>query len=184
MNNHTIFAVLQTKRVALLVRRGRRRILNDRDVLQAMATAGRRWASEQGPVCGIDSLTPPPYLVEVESLEFGVTGSSVSTDVMRVQGVAVLLGLQGSGLVNGLYMPAVATVVALYPSDGWPIVGGDPLAVVGQRGPYFAVVNEDRSRVSCSHSSTDRVTLLLYYLLSVSAVADFLCAAASVSVVL
>mmetsp|Transcript_23842 Transcript_23842/g.44269 ORF Transcript_23842/g.44269 Transcript_23842/m.44269 type:complete len:87 (-) Transcript_23842:171-431(-) len=47
-------------------------------------------------------------------------------------------------------MPPVSTAVAVYLNDGWPISSADPLAVLGDRGPYIVHINHDPSRIICN----------------------------------
>jgi hypothetical protein len=63
---------------------------------------------------------------------------------------ATLRAMQGSGLINALYMPPVSSAVAVYLNDGWPISSADPLAVLGDRGPYIVHINTDPSKIICN----------------------------------
>eukprot|EP01041_Mallomonas_annulata_P007964 gene7964-16300_t len=146
------------KRVGLVTRKGRRRILNEQELLVAIEEAGVLWC---------DSLQK--CSVVPETIDYGVRNThdshtnhirsyrsmnTVQQDIIASQHLSVLVGLQGSGLINGLYMPAVSAVVAIYPSRDWPLTGGDPLAVLAQRGPYLKLVNTDSSRVICNRSNS------------------------------
>jgi hypothetical protein len=37
----------------------------------------------------------------------------------------------------------------MYLNSGWPISGGDPLALLSGRGPYFTHINSNKSRIIC-----------------------------------
>ena len=58
-------------------------------------------------------------------------------------------------------MPPVSSAVAVYLNDGWPISSADPLAPLGDRGPYIVHINNDTSKIICNYER-DKVYVMLY----------------------
>lgn len=113
-------------RGALVVRNGRRRILN-RDAL-----VGALGAAEDGPLPG-----------GVHLLNFD--GMTVKQQIAAVQqgGFDVILGMQGAGMTNALWAPAGTPVIMLHQFGA----AGDPFAqLLASRGPYATWTNTNRSR--------------------------------------
>jgi hypothetical protein len=88
----------------------------------------------------------------------GPRESTIEADLTQIQLLSALIGLQGSGLINGLYLSRFTSVVVYYLNDGWPISSGDPLELLSARGPYLTHINTDLSKVSCNLSD-DQVSL-------------------------
>ena len=111
--------------------------------------------------------------VKIQTVSFGErrTGSPlphqrsvpldhVSADILQIQSLVLLFGVQGSGLINGLYLPAVSGTVVYYPSSGWPASSGDPLSVLALRGYYRRHVGN----ATCSGDNVkDRVSRTLWH---------------------
>jgi hypothetical protein len=157
-----------------VIRRGRRKIRNEEEFLRLVEEAGWEWCvarAEAGAGTGGESCA-----VRVERVFFGESASShniansssgsinssgsdrigprsglggVERDVLSLQHLAVLVGVQGSGMLNALYTCPASTVLALYLNDGWPISSGDPLGLIAHRGPYLRHINRDSSKVIC-----------------------------------
>ena len=83
--------------------------------------------------------------------------SNIETDLSQIQLLSVLIGIQGSGLINALYLSRFTSVVVYYLNDGWPISSGDPLEFLAARGPYIRHINKDPTKVICPLSE-DQVT--------------------------
>ncbi len=92
-------------------------------------------------------------------IEFGKPNTSAADDIQQIKDMSVLFGIQGSGMVNGLYASPFTAVVVVYPTDKWPISSGDPLASIKLRGPYQIYVNKDEKRlipkIGCEPSSNN-----------------------------
>jgi len=82
--------------------------------------------------------------VTVEWLEFGQDG--FLEDVKAVQPLRVLVGGQGSGLTNGLYLRPGSAVVCLYQLNGWDVFE----EYLKPRGPYHWWVNTDPEASVCN----------------------------------
>ena len=83
--------------------------------------------------------------------------SSIESDIYQIQYLSLLIGIQGSGMINGLYLSQFTSVVAFYLNSGWPLSNGDPLEYVSARGPYIRHINQNESQVICSRKD-DKVT--------------------------
>jgi len=82
--------------------------------------------------------------VTVEWLEFGHRG--FLEDVGAVQPLRVLVGGQGSGLTNGLYLRPRSAVVCLYQLGGWDVFE----EYLKPRGPYHWWVNTNPEASVCN----------------------------------
>lgn len=71
-------------------------------------------------------------------------------DIYQIQYLSLLIGIQGSGMINGLYLSSLTSVVAIYLNSGWPLSSGDPLEYLSARGPYLRFINQNKSSVICS----------------------------------
>lgn len=60
----------------------------------------------------------------------------VATDIVALQSVNVLIGLQGSGMLNCLYSPPGTVCAIIYQNNQWPIASGDPLAMLKHKHLY------------------------------------------------
>jgi hypothetical protein len=79
----------------------------------------------------------------VRFLDFG---SGYEADVAAVQSLRVLLGVQGSGLINGWYLPPHSGVVVLYQLGAWDVFD----EYLTPRGPYSYWTNGDPDRSFCN----------------------------------
>ena len=80
-------------RVGFVVRSGRRRVLNVDALLEVCAAlGGGEW--------------------ECERVDFD--GMTLGEQVRRVQGYSVLVGMQGAGMINGLWLPRGAAALVLF----------------------------------------------------------------------
>jgi hypothetical protein len=95
--------------------------------------------------------TLPHCEVNVRRIFFGK--SLLENEIEQVQDLSVLIGLQGSGMMNGLYLSPYTTVVVYYLNDGWPISSGDPLELITARGPYLRHINKDPMKIICPLSN-------------------------------
>lgn len=160
----------QIKRVLLVSRSNRRRILNEEMLISEQV---RQRVEEL--YC--ESIIPSrECAVVIDRIEFGVVAATKATenrsipqiarDIRNVQTTAVMIGLQGSGMINGLFMQESASVIAIYLNDGWPISGGDPLIPLLYKSSlkdirmYKAFVNNDSSAIVCT-TVQDQVTYAL-----------------------
>eukprot|EP00602_Paraphysomonas_sp_CaronLab_P011825 CAMPEP_0185044108 /NCGR_PEP_ID=MMETSP1103-20130426/43268_1 /TAXON_ID=36769 /ORGANISM="Paraphysomonas bandaiensis, Strain Caron Lab Isolate" /LENGTH=311 /DNA_ID=CAMNT_0027584343 /DNA_START=577 /DNA_END=1512 /DNA_ORIENTATION=- len=134
----------KSKTIGLVIRDGRRRIFNQDEFLGIIETAGQQWCEDRG----MSDLCR----VVAEGVRFGIRGN-VAEDLKQIQHLSVLVGVQGSGMINALYMSSVSVATALYLNDGWPISSGDPLAILGMRGPYMRHINTDKAKVVCDLES-------------------------------
>eukprot|EP00614_Pseudopedinella_elastica_P027974 CAMPEP_0172626514 /NCGR_PEP_ID=MMETSP1068-20121228/150692_1 /TAXON_ID=35684 /ORGANISM="Pseudopedinella elastica, Strain CCMP716" /LENGTH=278 /DNA_ID=CAMNT_0013436143 /DNA_START=272 /DNA_END=1108 /DNA_ORIENTATION=+ len=110
--------------IGFVKRTNRRIILNEVDLAEAveLATGARvRW------------------------LDFG---SGFDLDVGRVQDLRVMVGGQGSGLTNGLYLPSESPVVILYQYGGWDVFE----EFLKPRGPLLWWTNSNASASVCNQS--------------------------------
>jgi len=82
----------------------------------------------------------------VKWLDFGNRG--FLADIDSVQDLRVLVGGQGSGLINGLYLPAGSAVVVLYQFGGWDVFE----EYLKPRGPYLWWVNQEESSSFCNQT--------------------------------
>ena len=48
----------------------------------------------------------------------------------------------------------------VYLNDGWPISSADPLALLGDRGPYIAHINTEPSKIICNLEQ-DKVVMMI-----------------------
>ena len=80
----------------------------------------------------------------VRVLDMGVAG--YETSVRGIQDVSVMVGMQGSGLINGLYLRDGAAVVVLYQVGGWDVFS----EYLAPRGPYFWWANGNASSSYCA----------------------------------
>ena len=63
-------------------------------------------------------------------------------DIGNIDDIHVLVGLQGSGMINGLYMSDSAVSVAIYLNDQWPIVTKDPLLLLKYKHNFGSKYNK------------------------------------------
>ena len=75
-------------------------------------------------------------------------GNGYESDVASVQSLRVLLGVQGSGLINGWYLPPRSGVVVLYQLGAWDVFE----EYLAPRGPYSYWINGDPARSFCNKS--------------------------------
>ena len=147
----------------MVIRRGRRKIHNEEEFMETVQKAGAEWCKHfltesSTPVArgGEAAAANESCAVVAQKVYFGETHAHdsflglVERDIYSLQRLAVVIGLQGSGMVNGLYLSPVSSVLAVYLNDGWPISNGDPLALIGHRGPYIRHVNTNSSKILCS----------------------------------
>jgi hypothetical protein len=96
--------------VGVISRKARRRIVNEDDVIDFISSSvWRRNTTQPVDTIGntdIDS-SRNMIVVEVRRLDFGSVGT-VELDIQGIQDVDILFGLQGSGMINGLYLPRVS----------------------------------------------------------------------------
>ena len=114
------------------------------------------------------SVQPKQQLEEysAELLSKSESDVSIVEEVVSIQDLSVLIGIQGSGLTNGLFLPATSSVVALYYSASWPIVSGDPLSLLQDRGPYFKhICNPGKCELTCmNQSSVLNMVIIRFYI--------------------
>lgn len=84
--------------------------------------------------------------VEVRMLDFGKR--PFEEEVASLQDVRVLFGMQGSGLINGWYLPPQSGTVVLYQYGGWDVFE----EYLGPLGNYAWWVNEDEGSSVCNHA--------------------------------
>lgn len=90
--------------------------------------------------------------VEMKLIEFG---GGVVRDIGHVNDVHVLVGIQGSGLINGLYLSDSSVTVAIYLNDQWPIITKDPLLLLNYKhgtnktlpNMYIPYINRNESNI-------------------------------------
>lgn len=140
--------------IGLVIREGRRKIQNEDEFLEIIKNTAHSW-------CLNNSIYNDSNCeITVKKVYFGKRkqpwGSNVETDIEQLQYLTVLIGLQGSGLINGLYVSPYTSVVVYYLNNGWPISSGDPLEYIAARGPYIRHINTDPTKVLC-HIQDDHV---------------------------
>lgn len=86
--------------------------------------------------------------LQVKWLDLGK--KSIEEEIEELQTLAMLMGIQGSGMINGLYTNPMASSVAIYPGHLWPYSSGDPLALLGAVGSYRALINPKSQWLRCS----------------------------------
>jgi hypothetical protein len=82
----------------------------------------------------------------VKWLNFGEHG--FLEDVSSLQNLRVLVGGQGSGLINGWYLPPGSAVVVLYQYGAWDVFE----EFLKPRGPYLWWVNQEESKSFCNRT--------------------------------
>ena len=172
---------VKTKIVGVIARQSRRRVLNAPELISAASTIQQLWCDS----LGYAKDNEEACRVVIQLVEFGnkkpyeaiipqlaslpnthcrnqanaTNHDSIYCDMLMAQSLAVLMGVQGSGLINGLYMPKASCVVAYYPRDSWPVVSGDPLATLSQRGPYIRYIDPNPSE--CHGTNSDQVPITI-----------------------
>ena len=175
--------------VALLSRgQGRRKILNEASLVRSAEITGALTHSYCGDTGGhVDIVVASDNggncvddvcmcAVTQDLVIFGGArahgdGNGVARDIVALQSVDVLVGLQGSGMLNCLYSAPETVCAIIYLNNQWPIVSGDPLAMLRYKHGYASSraagtgksaiqmvqvhVLENISTVECD-SSTDR----------------------------
>jgi hypothetical protein len=162
LSPHSSLHPLQNISIGLVIREGRRKIHNEAEFISLIHRAGLEWCQNRSigdvSTCRITvpriifGKPPPPPPLSPSSW------SSIEQDIQQIQLLSVLIGLQGSGLINGLYLSSFTSVVVYYLNDDWPISSGDPLEYLSARGPYLRYVNTDPDRVICPLTN-DKVSL-------------------------
>jgi hypothetical protein len=148
---------VQNISIGLIIREGRRRIQNEAEFISLIHKAGLEWCQNRslGDVSTCHITVPRIFFGKHPSPSSSSSSpspsswSSIKEDIQQIQLLSVLIGLQGSGLINGLYLSSLTSVVVYYLNDGWPISSGDPLEYLSARGPYLRHVNTDPSKVIC-----------------------------------
>jgi hypothetical protein len=74
---------------------------------------------------------------------------SIERDIYELQELSLLIGVQGSGMINALYLPKGAASLAIYLNTGWPLTSGDPLSLLKGRGPYVRYINRNDYLIVC-----------------------------------
>lgn len=93
-----------TKRIGLVTRRGRRKILNEVDLLDSV-----RRNIEMADIRLVDFGRHSASILTEEILNNSATTDfTMRDDLLGIQDLALLIGFQGSGLINGLYSSKVS----------------------------------------------------------------------------
>ena len=116
-------------RVGLVLRGGRRRIVNQQELLRAAAAA------------------QPRLQATFEGVQFD--GMSFGQQVAAVSGFSVLVGMQGAGMSNALYLRPGAVVVVMYQFGAQYDLFSELLR---PRGPYLTWTNAHERNSVCNRT--------------------------------
>ena len=116
-------------RVGLILRGGRRRILNQKQLLRAASAA------------------QPHLQATFEGIQFD--GMSFGQQVAAVSGLSVLVGMQGAGMSNALYLRPGAVAVVLYQFGAQHDLFAELLR---PRGPYLTWINAHERNSVCNRT--------------------------------
>ena len=111
--------------IGLVRRSNRRLLLNEADLIKAVANATG---------------------ATIRLLDFGKNG--FRADIASMQTLRVLIGIQGSGLINGWYLPPQSGVVVLYQYGAWDVFD----EYLSPRGPYAFWANGDPAKSFCNRT--------------------------------
>ncbi len=141
------------KTIGIIKRKTRRKIINENELIQLI-----NYNISSIYCKDINNFN---CKVNVKILNFGEDGKHLEDDLLSVQDLSVMIGIQGSGLINGLFAPITTAVIALYYNNGWPLSNGDPLQILNGKGAYIRHINDDPSRIYCN-SAIDKVIIYIF----------------------